>query len=66
MHNRPDRQYGRSLQTAFRAATEQWVFYTGGDGQFDFRERSQGFWTCSTAVTPSAPAASTARISIIR
>jgi glycosyltransferase involved in cell wall biosynthesis len=38
VHNRPNRGYGGALQAGFRAATKQWVFYTDGDGQFDFKE----------------------------
>jgi len=30
--------YGAALQSGFRAATKQWVFYTDGDGQFDIDE----------------------------
>jgi glycosyltransferase involved in cell wall biosynthesis len=38
VHNRPNRGYGGALQSGFLAARKQWVFYTDGDGQFDFRE----------------------------
>lgn len=38
VHNRPNRGYGGALQAGFLAATKEWVFYTDGDGQFDFRE----------------------------
>lgn len=38
VHNRPNRGYGGALQSGFRAAAKQWVFYTDGDGQFDFKE----------------------------
>lgn len=38
VHNRPNRGYGGALQAGFRAATKEWVFYTDGDGQFDFNE----------------------------
>lgn len=38
VHNRPNRGYGGALQAGFLAATRPWVFYTDGDGQFDFRE----------------------------
>ncbi len=38
VHNRPNRGYGGALQSGFRAARKEWVFYTDGDGQFDFRE----------------------------
>lgn len=30
--------YGGALQSGFRAATKEWVFYTDGDGQFDITE----------------------------
>jgi len=30
--------YGAALQSGFRAAKKQWVFYTDGDGQFDIDE----------------------------
>ena len=30
--------YGAALQSGFRAATKDWVFYTDGDGQFDIGE----------------------------
>ncbi len=38
VHNRPNLGYGGALQRGFRAATKPWVFYTDGDGQFDFDE----------------------------
>ena len=38
VHNRPNRGYGGALQRGFREATKEWVFYTDGDGQFDFEE----------------------------
>jgi len=38
VHNRPNRGYGGALQRGFEAATKEWVFYTDGDGQFDFKE----------------------------
>lgn len=38
VHNRPNRGYGGALQRGFREATKDWVFYTDGDGQFDFGE----------------------------
>jgi glycosyltransferase involved in cell wall biosynthesis len=38
IHNRPNRGYGGALQAGFRAAIKEWVFYTDGDGQFDFGE----------------------------
>ena len=37
--NHPINQgYGGALQSGFRAATREWVFYTDGDGQFDITE----------------------------
>jgi len=38
VHNRPNLGYGAALQRGFREATKEWVFYTDGDGQFDFEE----------------------------
>ncbi len=38
VHNRPNRGYGGALQAGFLAARKEWVFYTDGDGQFDFQE----------------------------
>jgi len=38
VHNNPNLGYGGALQAGFRAATKDWVFYTDGDGQFDFEE----------------------------
>lgn len=38
VHNRPNQGYGGALQSGFRAATREWIFYTDGDGQFDFAE----------------------------
>ena len=38
VHNHPNRGYGGALQAGFGAATKEWVFYTDGDGQFDFKE----------------------------
>ena len=41
VHNHPNLGYGGALQRGFRAATKPWVFYTDGDGQFDFEEIDQ-------------------------
>jgi glycosyltransferase involved in cell wall biosynthesis len=41
VHNRPNRGYGGALQRGFREATKDFVFYTDGDGQFDFEELEQ-------------------------
>lgn len=38
VHNRPNRGYGGALQRGFREATKDYIFYTDGDGQFDFQE----------------------------
>ncbi len=38
VHNNPNLGYGGALQRGFREATKSWVFYTDGDGQFDFEE----------------------------
>ena len=38
VHNSPNLGYGGALQRGFREATKPWVFYTDGDGQFDFEE----------------------------
>jgi glycosyltransferase involved in cell wall biosynthesis len=38
VHNSPNLGYGGALQRGFREATKDWVFYTDGDGQFDFDE----------------------------
>lgn len=38
VHNHPNLGYGGALQRGFREASKKWVFYTDGDGQFDFEE----------------------------
>ena len=38
VHNNPNLGYGGALQRGFREAVKPWVFYTDGDGQFDFEE----------------------------
>jgi len=38
VHNSPNLGYGGALQRGFREARKPWVFYTDGDGQFDFEE----------------------------
>jgi glycosyltransferase involved in cell wall biosynthesis len=38
VHNNPNLGYGGALQRGFREATRPWIFYTDGDGQFDFEE----------------------------
>ncbi|HDS84537.1 MAG TPA: glycosyltransferase family 2 protein, partial [Phycisphaerales bacterium] len=34
VHHPTNRGYGAALQSGFRAASRDWVFYTDGDGQF--------------------------------
>ena len=38
VHNKPNRGYGGALARGFREARKDWIFYTDGDGQFDFEE----------------------------
>ncbi len=38
VHHQPNRGYGAALQSGFKAATKEYVFYTDGDGQFDIKE----------------------------
>ena len=38
VHNHPNLGYGGALQRGFRESTKTWVFYTDGDGQFNFEE----------------------------
>ncbi len=38
VHNRPNRGYGGALARGFQEARKDWIFYTDGDGQFDFEE----------------------------
>jgi glycosyltransferase involved in cell wall biosynthesis len=38
VHHRGNLGYGAALQSGFKAATKELVFYTDGDGQFDIRE----------------------------
>lgn len=38
IHHTQNQGYGAALQSGFRAATKEYVFYTDGDGQFDIRE----------------------------
>jgi len=38
IHHPRNLGYGAALQSGFRAATKELVFYTDGDGQFDFAE----------------------------
>lgn len=38
LHNHPNLGYGGALARGFREASKNWIFYTDGDGQFDFGE----------------------------
>ena len=38
VHNTPNRGYGGALRRGFAEARKSYVFYTDGDGQFDFEE----------------------------
>jgi glycosyltransferase involved in cell wall biosynthesis len=38
VHHRTNLGYGAALQSGFKAATKELVFYTDGDGQFDIKE----------------------------
>jgi len=38
VHHPKNRGYGAALQSGFRTATKEWVFYTDGDGQFDITQ----------------------------
>ncbi len=38
IHHSPNKGYGAALQSGFKAATKEYVFYTDGDGQFDIKE----------------------------
>ena len=38
VHHRANLGYGAALQSGFKAATKELVFYTDGDGQFDIKE----------------------------
>ncbi|HEG42715.1 MAG TPA: glycosyltransferase family 2 protein [Phycisphaerales bacterium] len=38
IHHETNSGYGAALQTGFRNATKNWVFYTDGDGQFDINQ----------------------------
>lgn len=38
VHHPVNRGYGGALQSGFRTASKEWVFYTDGDGQFDIQE----------------------------
>ncbi|MHC5172921.1 MAG: glycosyltransferase family 2 protein, partial [Planctomycetota bacterium] len=38
IHHPVNKGYGAALQSGFRAATKEYVFFTDGDGQFDIAE----------------------------
>lgn len=38
VHHPQNQGYGAALQSGFRAATKDYIFYTDGDGQFDLNE----------------------------
>ncbi len=38
IHHETNKGYGAALQTGFRSAVKEYVFYTDGDGQFDIEE----------------------------
>ena len=38
VHHSINRGYGAALQSGFKAASKEYVFYTDGDGQFDIKE----------------------------
>ena len=40
VHHPINRDYGAALQTGFRSATKEWIFYTDGDAQYDPAELS--------------------------
>ena len=50
VHHRKNRGYGGALQTGFRSATKELVFYTDGDAQYDPSELAQ-LWA---RMTPDA------------
>ena len=50
IHHPKNRGYGGALQTGFRSATKEWIFYTDGDAQYDPAELSV-LWA---ALTPDA------------
>lgn len=41
VHHCPNQGYGGALQSGFKAASKELVFYTDGDGQFDISEISK-------------------------
>jgi glycosyltransferase involved in cell wall biosynthesis len=41
IHHPKNRGYGGALQTGFRSATKDWIFYTDGDAQYDPSEMAE-------------------------
>lgn len=54
VHHPVNRGYGGALQSGFRAASKEWVFYTDGDGQFDFAEIAKLLPLCGQRTIVSA------------
>src|SRR6202171_3743498 len=48
IHHPTNRGYGGALQTGFRAAAKEFIFYTDGDAQYDPAELS-ALWASMTA-----------------
>src|SRR5207245_2432214 len=48
VHHPTNRDYGAALQTGFRSATKELIFYTDGDAQYDPSELS-ALWASMTA-----------------
>jgi glycosyltransferase involved in cell wall biosynthesis len=48
IHHPNNRGYGGALQTGFRSATKEFIFYTDGDAQYDPAEMAE-LWTNMTA-----------------
>ncbi len=48
VHHPNNRGYGGALQTGFRSATKDWIFYTDGDAQYDPAEMAE-LWSHMTA-----------------
>ena len=59
VHHPKNRDYGAALQTGFRSATKDLIFYTDGDAQYDPAELAD-FWA---TMTPDADLANGYKIS---
>src|SRR4029078_1647220 len=59
VHHPQNRDYGAALQTGFRSATKELIFYTDGDAQYDPAELS-ALWA---RMTPEADLANGYKIS---